>query len=833
MFSSLLPNVSSGMKFGQNGPAKPTNRFSVRVFKTSTSVPFAYPLNPKMDNNYRAPQTLPPPPPTQPQQQNASWYPSRYVSFIWKRYTTVKNMKPTYAPPHSSYNAYDQRPRTTPNYAIYPSATNDTFIYEQSMCSKSDIFSTSELDNASTTTFSPSSAFSPALSTDSTVTLQGNPMEDQRIVRPQTPAVRGGYPQTLSAPQSTAMSRTASSSNRAHEAALTAESVEEHRRLASLAGRSTTPFRAPAPPTTGMSRVPSTGRGFIEIPEYEPSTFSEMEVEERDRIAKINAGINSASTGSFYTSSTASSSDGRSVPSNVNRVVSSQPLHPSLHFPSKSDPPTLLHSSVRLDSPPSVERIPSELPPELLGPLSQSYPAAISPSRSRDAGYRPEPSRRTSPSSSDPGPSRPQDYTQDRARRPSVVGPRPDIVGQRPTSEYREYGSSYTTVDYRPPTGPSSRPSSDSSGSGSREHARRDNFLAPNSASVPRDSSDHRPIPPSRRSSQAYPDDSPRSPKDGRPYDSRDGVYKVGPLSTSPTQMRASPIELEAAQRQAAAQNSAVLPHDRVRTRSNSFSAPMRQNLPLQISPSDSRRGPEYGSKNPYYPQPGPLPPTSAYDSRPAQPQPSSLPPSRAMDRVTSQNVGSSHARVLTQEPPSSRSQPPYAADPNYLQAPDPSRFATNGLVPRGPIPPQATVKYIDAAGNVRTTVMPGQASSEPQQQRRYSDGDQNIPLRPQLSGRNSAPALRSVRWNENLICPSPLFANQRRKGWFNRRGDQLWTNDGAYKAAAPGQEYPPDLDDYPEHGEGWMNEEGTRIDLGHRLIPKPPLRSALKQPKA
>jgi len=59
---------------------------------------------------------------------------------------------------------------------------------------------------------------------------------------------------------------------------------------------------------------------------------------------------------------------------------------------------------------------------------------------------------------------------------------------------------------------------------------------------------------------------------------------------------------------------------------------------------------------------------------------------------------------------------------------------------------------------------------------------------------------------------------------------DQLWTNDGAYKAAPPGEEYPPDLDDYPEQKDGWMNEECVRIDLNHRLIPKPPLRSALKQ---
>lgn len=61
---------------------------------------------------------------------------------------------------------------------------------------------------------------------------------------------------------------------------------------------------------------------------------------------------------------------------------------------------------------------------------------------------------------------------------------------------------------------------------------------------------------------------------------------------------------------------------------------------------------------------------------------------------------------------------------------------------------------------------------------------------------------------------------------------DQLWTNEGAYKPPPTGEEYPPDLDDYPEREEGWMNEEGVRIDMSHRLVPKAPLRSALKQPK-
>lgn len=145
-----------------------------------------------------------------------------------------------------------------------------------------------------------------------------------------------------------------------------------------------------------------------------------------------------------------------------------------------------------------------------------------------------------------------------------------------------------------------------------------------------------------------------------------------------------------------------------------------------------------------------------------------------------------------------SRTAPPYASS-------DP----TNNTTGQNMGPPRTSP----------TASMPG----EPQ--RRNSDGGQVA----NTSGRNSV-LCRSVRWNENLVCPSPIWPSQRRKGWFNRRGDQLWTNEGAYKPAPSSEDFPPDLADYPEYGQGWMNEEGVRIDMGHRLIPKTPLRSALKQ---
>ena len=72
----------------------------------------------------------------------------------------------------------------------------------------------------------------------------------------------------------------------------------------------------------------------------------------------------------------------------------------------------------------------------------------------------------------------------------------------------------------------------------------------------------------------------------------------------------------------------------------------------------------------------------------------------------------------------------------------------------------------------VHPQTLPTKKSPEQPTQRRYSDGDQNPPPKPvESSGRSSAPLIRSVRWTENLVCPSPVPTSQRRKGWFNRRG--------------------------------------------------------------
>jgi hypothetical protein len=173
-------------------------------------------------------------------------------------------------------------------------------------------------------------------------------------------------------------------------------------------------------------------------------------------------------------------------------------------------------------------------------------------------------------------------------------------------------------------------------------------------------------------------------------------------------------------------------------------------------------------------------------------PPPPAPPPSRSIDRSTTtlQSTSPTHTRgVSTQERPRSS-----FVEPVYTQShTEPLRRHSDGDEPynsSAPFPPRSATLH-DKPGSNSTKVMltptnvvnsahasysSGSAHAEPQPQRRYSDGDQAQPPSRRasaqaLSGRSSAPLLRSVRWTENLICPSPILARQRRKGWFNRRG--------------------------------------------------------------
>lgn len=346
----------------------------------------------------------------------------------------------------------------------------------------------------------------------------------------------------------------------------------------------------------------------------------------------------------------------------------------------------------------------------------------------------------------------------------------------------------------------------------------------------------------SRRDSHVTSNDMPSQSSASRRNDSRSLDLGQGssPTSNSPTTRRSSVMFAAAPSRpalppldmQAISGNGGS--GDRQRTRTNSVSYQARPvDLQRQRSSdvADPALDPHHDqNRRPRHPDVGGVR-NSAYE-----------PEARSQGRYSARLSMSYPAPSPGQRPSPSqatpidtRARPPFPVP--RVAAPEPHRRLSDGDRPSTdtPVYPRSATPYERSSGSSRNAVVAAPSAYHPplthiEHLRRFSDGDQTIPPRLLNSGRNSAPIGRSVRWMDNLICPSPIIATQRKKGWFNRRGDQLWTNDGQYKPADEGEEYPPQFDDYPEPGQGWMNEEGTRIDLGHRRIPKPPLRSALKQ---
>ncbi|RPD55581.1 hypothetical protein L227DRAFT_566541 [Lentinus tigrinus ALCF2SS1-6] len=218
--------------------------------------------------------------------------------------------------------------------------------------------------------------------------------------------------------------------------------------------------------------------------------------------------------------------------------------------------------------------------------------------------------------------------------------------------------------------------------------------------------------------------------------------------------------------------------------------------------------------------------------------------PPRTRDTLASSSSSSPSSSSPTHSSPASRSprQSPGGSNPGAPIRNGTAEMGSSSTYPPPPPPAHALQQA--------QPPLPSSSSSPPRREVRAPSPQHNTPppsasQTPSPHGSPTAPnpnpnglvvaatvAKRSVRWTENLVCPSPVPPESRRKGWFNRRGDQLWTNDGQYKMPEPGTEYPPDLAHYPEPNAGWMNEEGVRIDMQHRLIPKQPLRSALKRAK-
>ncbi|PPQ71503.1 hypothetical protein CVT24_006467 [Panaeolus cyanescens] len=680
MFSSILPSAPTALRFpSQNGSSKnhpsQASKGYVRVINHPNPGPAPYPYT-RSDANFElgyAPQA----------EHQGNWYPSSAM------------------------------PRSTAKYSIYPSALEDTFIYEQSTCSKSDILCGEDYEVLS------ANAFSPALTTDSTVTLRApTPADDLDDRRPVASGSRPGsapvYPQSLPPGSSALISRSISS----HQLLEPADALEERRRIGGgVQGYPAGPIRVPVSSNGMVTQQLMPPAGYVAYrPDFDTaSTISEFEVNERDRLAKINAEYNSASTGAYY----ANQGPGSSTSSD--RRMSIAPQNPSSR-----------------DSPPMVERIPSKHP-------GSSALSSATINRKPPQGYITGPyDTNTAISTSSSSRSGFNGYP------PAQDGP--DAISRQRSMAGRSSGPS--SDGYGVPRVGSDRSQESASKRGSDSPTRAG---SPQRDVYGRNLSDRRDVP--RGSSQIPLPDEAR--------------FMQGTLTASPTQLRSSPTETmrnpSSSSREGYPSSSDVPEKERSRSRALSISNSSAPILPFPV-------------------------------------------PAQAMSDTAAYNDHSSHSRMEPVRKLSDGDKP----------------FNTNPITMRG-----NPLGVARSAGSVVSMNSTASHMDHPEPQRRYSDGD-----RPSSSGRNSANMSRSVRWTENLVCPSPVINCQRRKGWFNRRGyvmfyDQLWTNDGAFKPPPSGQEYPPDLDDYPEQGEGWMNEEGTRIDVDHRLVPKMPLRSALKQPKA
>ena len=293
--------------------------------------------------------------------------------------------------------------------------------------------------------------------------------------------------------------------------------------------------------------------------------------------------------------------------------------------------------------------------------------------------------------------------------------------------------------------------------------------------------SNHSPLRPgrfsgdSRRDSRVTPNDVPEGQSStSRRQDSRslDLVQAPSPTSHSPTTRRSSVMFATAPSRPALPplDMQAISGSERQRTRTNSVSYQARpvdlqrqrsSDVPAPDPHHDHNRRPRHpdvtGVRN------------SAYESEARR-------YSARLSMSYPAPNGGQRPSPSQATPTDARTRPPFP-EPR-VAAPEPHRRLSDGDRPSTdtPVYPRSATPYERSSGSSRNAVVAFPSAYHPphthnEHPRRFSDGDQSIPPRLLSSGRNSAPIGRSVRWMDNLICPSPVIATQRKKGWFNRRG--------------------------------------------------------------
>ncbi|KDQ32528.1 hypothetical protein PLEOSDRAFT_1098528 [Pleurotus ostreatus PC15] len=818
MFATVNPTTLPTPGIGGHGYSAKSFAMQIpkgfRIFKhpTMTSFPYAS-ATAKFDVGYR-PSTFSMGGDARP---NPAWS-SQRQDVDARMFSTgfYNHIQPSIATASLSSNmrTYDTRSgNTLPYYPIYQDPTKDTYIYE-----RSDTYSLSEID----TPPAASSAFSPALSTDSTTSVKSSELPDRSLSRSSQRAVgpSGGSGSSNPSAIQRQPSSSATSTSNALSIVRVASSrgssqpestiISSHSSASSANERPRTPnyLSQPAMRPTGQPLGNQYTNGFQVAPQMArvqsnswKDYVEESILDQSSETARLNATLNARAS------------------------ARASMLYAQDELPED-------HTDYQ-----SIPQVP--LPPDDVGqyaPVMSSSPDSYFP-HAADMG-----SRRTSPVS----PNQPRQQPRRTSPQQTHVSPTGSLVPYQPSADRLsqedepfipplsyDNAASYITAD------PGLRASA-ASLPGGAQYSRNP---APSTSSVSSGSSSgsgrmssfpaQPPMPVGQTGSNVFPQN------DQQRYSQNlaSGYNNVQQSTFRPEQERPLPVPPTVApipERGFAFPQSASSSH-RSRSRTPSVSPP-----PV-VPPEGGRVRKDSIAvetvrlmKKKERP-PSTSPPLDEQSRR--RPGPGSN-PAMPLSTNLSQAAASAAAGVVSQQPlVRSPTNPPPTWPSNGISfqvtgIPPPTtqptgdasaRQMANTLVPTGT---QASRRPLPGPRRMNSDPVPPSAPRIPPPPRRNTGGEQLL----QPDADKCVLARLRVRWNETLICPSPIKPGDRRKGWFNRRGDQLWTNDGSYKPASPGEEYPVDLDSYPEYGIGWMNESGIRIDMEHRLIPKAPLRSALKQ---
>ena len=309
--------------------------FSVQVFKGPTLSSFPYTATAKFDIGYRSTTNS-------DSRQRQNWYSSRPVTNENSFSAPREHVQSSLFVANGTRQTYESnRPRTTSSFSIYPSVSKDTYIYERSLSSKSDLYSNSEYGSASTLTLTPSSILSPTLSTDSTTTLKSAVLTE-RVLDPSrtdrsstsTSSSRHPLPTHITAvaqapspirgiflnhtPQEDLFSHSNNSfiprapSTRPSDLPDPGDHTRFHAEAAAAQDRGSTPIQHPnsssgstGPDTPGQSTSYSTSTGFSERQHFTHNMIAESDNgephDEASRQVRMNTEFNSVSATSYQT----------------------------------------------------------------------------------------------------------------------------------------------------------------------------------------------------------------------------------------------------------------------------------------------------------------------------------------------------------------------------------------------------------------------------------------------------------------------------------------------------------------------------------------------------